>query len=113
MARARLVADADGGRLEDLKVIWRQVPNVSGNGHYGHRLLFGADGKLWISSSERQAFDPAQDMASNLGKIIRLEDDGSVPADNPFAAQGGVAAQVWTLGHRNVLGIDFDAQGRL
>ncbi|MBB1473589.1 MULTISPECIES: PQQ-dependent sugar dehydrogenase [unclassified Luteimonas] len=113
VARARLVADADGGRLEDLKVIWRQVPKVSGNGHYGHRLLFGADGKLWISSSERQAFDPAQDMASNLGKIIRLEDDGSVPADNPFAAQGGVAAQVWSLGHRNVLGIDFDAQGRL
>lgn len=94
-------------------MIWRQVPKTGGQGHYGHRLLFGPDGKLWISSSERQKFDPAQDMASNLGKIVRLNDDGSVPADNPFAARGGVAAQVWSLGHRNVLGMDFDAQGRL
>src|SRR5690606_25349078 len=61
----------------------------------------------------RQKFDPAQDMQSNLGKMIRLDDDGSAPADNPFADQGGVAAQVWSLGHRNLLGIDFDAQGRL
>lgn len=52
-------------------------------------------------------------MASNLGKVIRLNDDGSVPADNPFADQGEVAAQVWSLGHRNPLGIHFDAQGRL
>lgn len=114
VARARLVLDdKGGGRLADLDVIWRQVPKTGGQGHYGHRLLFGPDGKLWISSSERQKFDPAQDMTSNLGKIVRLNDDGSVPADNPFAARGGVAAQVWSLGHRNVLGMDFDAQGRL
>lgn len=114
VARARLVTDAQGGgALSELKVIWRQVPKVSGRGHYGHRLAFGPDGKLWITSSERQKFDPAQDMATNLGKIVRLNDDGSVPADNPFARQGGVAAQVWSLGHRNALGIAFDAQGRL
>jgi len=114
VARGTLALDdSGGGRLEDLKVIWRQVPKVAGRGHYGHRLLFGSDGKLWITSSERQKFDPAQDMQSNLGKVIRLDDDGSVPADNPFADQGGVAAQVWSLGHRNLLGIDFDAQGRL
>jgi glucose/arabinose dehydrogenase len=114
VARARLVPDArGGGRLDGLQVIWRQVPKVSGNGHYGHRLLFGPDGKLWISSSERQKFDPAQDMATNLGKIVRLDDDGSVPPDNPFADRGGVAAQVWSLGHRNVLGLAFDAGGRL
>ncbi|HYG08060.1 MAG TPA: PQQ-dependent sugar dehydrogenase [Stenotrophomonas sp.] len=114
VARARLLPSADGGgALSELRVIWRQVPKVSGRGHYGHRLAFGPDGKLWISSSERQKFDPAQDMASNLGKIARLNDDGSVPADNPFAAQGGVAAQVWSLGHRNALGLAFDAQGRL
>ncbi len=114
VARARLALAADGGgTLSELKVIWRQVPKVSGAGHYGHRLAFGADGKLWITSSERQKFDPAQDMQTNLGKIIRLNDDGSVPADNPFAARGGVAAQVWTLGHRNALGIAFDARGRL
>lgn len=112
VARARLVLDGDGGRLEDLQVIWRQQPKVSGRGHYGHRIAFDADGKLWISSGDRQKFDPAQDMGSNLGKILRLNDDGSVPDDNPFAAQGGVAAQVWTLGHRNPLGLAFDGQGR-
>lgn len=111
VARGRL--DAEAGTLEDVEVIWRQVPKVSGNGHYGHRLAFDGDGKLWISSGERQKFDPSQDMASNLGKILRLEDDGRVPADNPFVDQGGVAAQVWSLGHRNPLGIAFDAQGRL
>ena len=114
VARARLALTADGsGTLEDLKVIWRQTPKVSGKGHYGHRLAFGPDGKLWITSSERQKFDPAQEMSGNLGKLIRLNDDGSVPADNPFASQGGVAAQVWSLGHRNALGIAFDARGKL
>ena len=114
VARAKLAPDdAGGGRLENPEVIWRQVPKLEGRGHYGHRLLFGDDGKLWISSGERQHFDPAQDMQSNLGKILRLNDDGSVPADNPFAAQGDVAAQVWSLGHRNPLGIAFDANGQL
>jgi aldose sugar dehydrogenase len=114
VGRARLVL-VDGGesRLEDLEVIWRQTPKVSGEGHYGHRLAFGPDGHLWITSGERQKFDPAQDMSTNLGKIVRLRDDGSVPNDNPFISQGGVAAQVWSLGHRNPLGIAFDAQGRL
>ncbi|MGY1530962.1 PQQ-dependent sugar dehydrogenase [Luteimonas sp. A649] len=114
LARAKLVLDADGGdRLENLEVIWRQVPKVSGRGHYGHRMAFDAEGKLWLSSSERQKFDPAQDMASNMGKILRLEDDGHPAAGNPFAADGGVAAEVWSLGHRNVLGIGFDASGQL
>ncbi|MBD9536984.1 PQQ-dependent sugar dehydrogenase [Stenotrophomonas sp. STM01] len=114
VARARLVLAADGsGQLSDAQVIWRQTPKVSGRGHYGHRLAFGPDGKLWISSSERQKFDPAQDMKTNLGKIIRLNDDGSVPADNPFVAQGAPADQVWSLGHRSVLGIAFDGNGKL
>ena len=114
VARAELSFDSQGaGKLSDLKVIWRQVPKVTGDGHYGHRLVFGPDKKLWISSSERQKFDPAQDMASNLGKIIRLNDDGSVPSDNPFANQGGVTAQIWSLGHRNILGMAFDDKGTL
>lgn len=114
VARAKLALDdKGGGALSDLQVVWRQVPKVTGRGHYGHRIAFGPDGKLWITSSERQKFDPAQDMKTNLGKVIRLNDDGSVPADNPFAEQGGVAAQVWSLGHRNALGLAFDAQGRL
>ncbi|MBX3706357.1 MAG: PQQ-dependent sugar dehydrogenase [Pseudomonadales bacterium] len=114
VARARLVLDdAGSGRLEDLAVIWRQVPKVTGRGHFGHRLALAPDGHLFITSGERQKFDPAQDMTGNLGKIVRLRQDGSVPADNPFADRGGVAAEVWTLGHRNPLGIAFDASGRL
>ncbi|NEL42747.1 MAG: PQQ-dependent sugar dehydrogenase, partial [Xanthomonas perforans] len=71
VARAKLTLDASGGgTLSDLKVIWRQDPKVTGNGHFGHRLAFGPDGKLWISSSERQKFTPAQDMQANLGKLI-------------------------------------------
>jgi aldose sugar dehydrogenase len=115
VARARLVADDAGnnGELADLEVIWRQEPKVTGQGHYGHRIAFGTDGDLWISSGERQKFDPAQDMEANLGKIIRLNGDGSVPSDNPFADRGGVTAEIWSLGHRNPLGLAFDADGRL
>ncbi len=114
VARAILERDEDGGgRLAELEVIWRQEPKVSGNGHYSHRLAFGPEGYLWISSGDRQKLDPAQDMEANLGKILRLNEDGSVPEDNPFADRGGVTAQIWSLGHRNVLGLVFDAQGRL
>ena len=113
VARARLaIAENGDGNLSELAVVWRQQPKMSGEGHYGHRIAFGPDGKLWISSGDRQHFDPAQDMTGNLGKILRLNDDGSLPDDNPFASQGGVAAQVWSLGHRNPLGLAFDAQGR-
>ncbi|WP_084306374.1 PQQ-dependent sugar dehydrogenase [Phytopseudomonas flavescens] len=114
VARAKLQLNDDGsGALTELSVIWQQTPKVSGSGHYGHRLAFGPDGKLWITSSERQKFTPAQDMKANLGKLVRLNDDGSLPGDNPFADQGDVAAQVWSLGHRNMLGIAFDANDKL
>lgn len=113
VARATLELGNDGGSLSDVQVIWQQTPKVSGGGHYGHRLAFGPDGKLWISSGDRQKFTPAQDMESTMGKILRLNDDGSVPDDNPFADKGGVTAQIWSLGHRNPLGIAFDAEGRL
>jgi glucose/arabinose dehydrogenase len=113
VARGHLTLAGDGGALEDLEVIWRQVPKVTGQGHYGHRILFGPDGYLWISSGERQKFDPSQDMESNLGKIVRLNVDGSIPQDNPFYERGGVTAEIWSLGHRNPLGIAFDGAGRL
>lgn len=113
VARARLARDDGRAELTGLEVIWRQVPKVGGEGHYGHRIAFGPEGYLWISSGERQKFDPAQDMQGNLGKIVRLHDDGTVPADNPFAGQGGVTAEIWSVGHRNPLGLAFDGSGRL
>ena len=111
--KATLDLSEEGGALSNLEYIWRQVPKVTGRGHYAHRMAFSEDGYLFISSGDRQKFDPAQDMTSNMGKIIRLNDDGSIPADNPFYNDGGVAAEVWSLGHRNPLGIDFDADGKL
>lgn len=113
VARAKLELTDTGGSLENLSVIWRQHPKVSGRGHYGHRLVFDSQGYLFIASGERQKFTPSQDMQSNMGKVLRLHDDGSIPQDNPFYDRGGVSAEIWSLGHRNPLGIDFDADGRL
>ena len=100
--------------IEGMTVIWRQSPKVSGRGHYSHRLAFSPDGQtLFVASGDRQKFTPAQDKGANLGKVLRLNLDGTPAAGNPFAAESGVAAQVWSLGHRNILGLEFDAQGRL
>ena len=114
--------DSDRPSLSNVEVIWRQYPKVVGRGHYGHRLLFDDDGYLWISSGDRQKFTPAQDMQANIGKILRLNDDGSIPEDNPFVDyfdedafvdDEGVYGQIWSLGHRNPLGIAFDTDGQL
>jgi glucose/arabinose dehydrogenase len=122
VVRGVLEESEDNAQLSNAEVIWRQYPKMLGFGHYGHRLLFDDKGHLWISSGDRQKFTPAQDMQANLGKILRLQEDGSTPKDNPFvdypdqealADDGGVYAQVWTLGHRNPLGIAFDPDGRL
>jgi aldose sugar dehydrogenase len=111
VVRAKL--DAEASRLVDVEIIWRQQPKASGKGHFGHRIAFGPDGILYITSGDRQLMKPAQDTDSNLGKIIRLNDDGSVPDDNPFQDAGKIARTFWTVGQRNPLGIAFDAQGRL
>ena len=113
VARGKLDLKAAKPTLTDVQVIWRQEPKVSGQGHYGHRMAFGPDGMLYISSGERQKFQPAQDLNQNLGKIVRLTDGGMVPSDNPFYDQGRVKSQIWSYGHRNPLGIAFDANGRL
>lgn len=111
--RGKLDLNQATPQLTQIERIWTQVPKFSGQGHYAHRIVFGSDGKLWISSGERQQFNPAQDMQSNAGKIIRLNDDGSIPADNLFMNQGKIAQQVWSLGHRNPLGMAFDPKGQL
>lgn len=123
-AVARGVLDASGRRpaLKDVEVVWRQYPKLVGYGHYGHRMLFDDDGYLWITSGDRQKFTTAQDMQSNSGKVLRLNDDGSVPDDNPFVDyysknprvdRRGVYPQIWSLGHRNVLGLAVGLDGRL
>lgn len=112
--KARLDIDAAGAaQLEDPKVIWRQDPKVTGAGHYGHRMAFSAEGYLYVTSGERQKFDPAQDMQMNLGKVVRLHDDGRVPEDNPWSDEGGIAAEFWSIGHRNPLGVAFADTGEL
>ena len=114
VVRAELdLSQAKKPQLRNIKRIWEQVPKVDGEGHYSHRILFDEQGKLWISSGERQQFTPAQDMKSNLGKIVRLNADGTPVQDNPFYQQGGVTAQIWSLGHRNPLGLAFDANKQL
>lgn len=113
VARAQLNNKSPDPMLENLQVIWQQIPKVSGSGHYSHRLAFGPDGALFITSGERQKQEPAQSWTQNLGKIIRLHADGTVPSDNPFQDQGELAKTFWSLGHRNLLGIAFDRQGHL
>lgn len=112
--RGRLVLDEKGGgRIDGLRIFWRQQPKVTGPGHFSHRFAFSPDGYLFLSSGDRQKFTPAQDVSDNLGKVLRLRDDGTVPPDNPFHDKGPLAAQIWTLGHRNLLGLAFDGAGRL
>ncbi|MEC5385046.1 PQQ-dependent sugar dehydrogenase [Uliginosibacterium sp. H3] len=104
-AVARAVLDPQALSLSAVTPIYRQTPKVSGNGHYGARLAFGTDGKLYVSLGERQKFDPAQDTQQSLGKILRLNTDGSVPADNPFAGNKAYLPEIWSYGHRNPQGM--------
>jgi glucose/arabinose dehydrogenase len=113
LGRATLVLEG-APRLEGLQVIWRQQPKVTGEGHYSHRIAFSPDGQyLFLASGERQKMSPAQDLGTNLGKVLRLRLDGTPAPGNPFAAERGVSAQIWSYGHRNLLGLQFDSTGRL
>jgi glucose/arabinose dehydrogenase len=105
---------AEACAIEGLSVIWRQTPKVTGRGHYSHRITISPDGEhLYIASGDRQKMQPAQDTANTLGSIVRLNLDGTPAAGNPLSDQGGASAEIWSWGHRNILGMDWDAQGRL
>lgn len=110
VARGRL----DGNVLKDVSVIWRQSPKIVGLNHFGGRLVFARDGKLFITSGDRQSFDPAQDLTSNLGKVVRINSDGSIPDDNLPKKKSGARDDVWSAGHRNPLGAAIHpSSGRL
>ncbi|HVJ03802.1 MAG TPA: PQQ-dependent sugar dehydrogenase [Sphingomonas sp.] len=113
VARGTLVEDAAGPRLGSVTVLWRQTPKVSDTGQYGGRIAFAPDGKLFVTAGDRRQVNQVQAMGNTLGKIVRLNDDGSVPADNPFAATAGARPEIWSLGHRNPYGLAFDAAGQL
>jgi aldose sugar dehydrogenase len=100
-------------RLEGFETIFRARPFVQGNGHYSGRIAFSPDGKyLFFTNGERQKFAPAQDPSMTLGKVLRLSPDGKPAPGNPLAAKG-FPPEVWSYGHRNLLGITFDSKGRL
>jgi aldose sugar dehydrogenase len=111
VARSRL---GESG-IDDVRVIYRQRPKVSGSNHFGSRLVFARDGTLFVTQGERYAYrDAAQDLASGLGKIVRIHPDGTVPADNPFVGRAGAQPEIWSYGHRNVQGAALHPEtGRL
>jgi glucose/arabinose dehydrogenase len=110
VARGRLGARG----LEGAEVIWRQEPKVAGFNHWGSRLVFRPDGTLFVTLGERFMYsEHAQNLGDTLGKIVRINADGSIPKDNPFVGRAGARPEIWSYGHRNVQAATLDAQGRL
>ncbi|MHA2788607.1 PQQ-dependent sugar dehydrogenase [Corynebacterium sp. S7] len=103
--------NTEAGSLEEFEEIWQQTPSEH-DGHFALRMLI-QDDYLFVTSGDRQAFDPAQDIQSNLGKVLRLTLDGEPAPGNPFAGQGGRSDEIYSMGHRNPLGIDTDQRGEL
>ncbi|CAD7024005.1 PQQ-dependent sugar dehydrogenase [Pseudorhizobium endolithicum] len=117
VASGKLVMDGQGGgKLENVEVIFRQMPSYDGNKHFGSRLVFGPNGELYVTVGERSDPEPrvqAQDLSSGLGKIFRIDAKGEPLPDNPFVGQDGALPEIWSLGHRNLQSATLDAQGRL
>ena len=115
VARATLqCGEPDACTLRDPRVIWRQDEKVTGRGHYSHRIAFSPDGDfLFIASGDRQKMQPAQDLSNNLGTVVRLLPDGTPAPGNPFTGEANANPEIWSYGHRNILGLAFDARGQL
>jgi glucose/arabinose dehydrogenase len=110
VARGRL----DGNALKDVQVIFRQVPKRGAGQHFGSRLVFARDGTLFVTTGDRGDSDEAQNKSVHLGKVIRIDPDGSVPADNPFVNAGVTRPEIYSYGHRNIQGAALHPQtGRL
>ncbi len=114
---ARGTFTADRKSLEQVRIIFRALPTYDNGLHFGSRIAFGPDGKLFVTTGDR--FDKettrpqAQYLTSHLGKVMRINADGSVPDDNPFVKQQGALPEIWSVGHRNLQSAAFDEQGRL
>jgi glucose/arabinose dehydrogenase len=109
VARARL---GESG-LEKTEIIWRQEPKVQGPNHFGSRIVFRPDGTLFVTLGDRFAYrEKAQDLSVTLGKIVRINPDGTAPRDNPFVGRPGVKPEIWSYGHRNVQAADLHPQTR-
>jgi aldose sugar dehydrogenase len=101
VARGRLTESG----LADVEVIFRQQPTVKGGHHFGSRLVFARDGRLFVTLGDRFSERArAQTLDSHLGKVVRIERDGKVPADNPFVGRAGALPEIWSYGHRNIQG---------
>jgi aldose sugar dehydrogenase len=101
--------------LEGTQVIWRQQPKVEGSyNHWGSRIVFRPDGTLFVTVGDRYSHrDRAQDLSTTIGKVVRINPDGSAPRDNPFVGRAGALPEIWSYGHRNVQAAALDARGEL
>lgn len=105
VARAKLVLKGDGGTLESLRVIFQQQPGIGGNHHFGSRLVFARDGTLFVTLGDRGSQrQQAPLLDSLIGKVVRIQRDGSAPADNPYLKTAGARPEIWSIGHRNLQG---------
>jgi glucose/arabinose dehydrogenase len=112
LARARLAADAS--RLEEVRVIFSQKPKVASTAHFGCRIVEARDGTLFLTMGERFTHrDDAQRLDNDLGKIVRINKDGTAPRDNPFVGRAGALPEIWSYGHRNAQGATLGPDGRL
>jgi glucose/arabinose dehydrogenase len=100
--------------LEGTQVIWRQQPKVDASNHWGSRLVFRPDGTLFVTLGDRFGYrERAQDLSVAIGKIVRINPDGTIPRDNPFVGRDGARPEIWSYGHRNVQAAALDARGQL